>query len=49
MEESVTEFLRMRMSDEWIVKRCSYRETTPSDTESWVSCMFEREKPIQGF
>ncbi|MFP4031299.1 MAG: hypothetical protein ACLFRG_18315 [Desulfococcaceae bacterium] len=49
MEESVAEFLRAKMSEEWIVKRCSCRETTPGDTNTWVGCMFEGEKPIQGF
>lgn len=49
MEESVAEFLRRRMSDEWTVRRCSYRETPPTDTNTWVSCMFEREGFIRRF
>lgn len=49
MEESVAEFLRRRMSDEWTARRCSYRETTPNDTDIRVGCMFEREGFIRRF
>lgn len=48
LEESVSDFLDQKMTDNWTVKRCSYR-AEPSESKTWVSCMFEREGLTQSF
>jgi hypothetical protein len=48
LEESVSDFLDQKMTDDWNVKRCSYR-AEPSEKKTWVSCIFEREGIRQGF
>lgn len=54
-EEAVNDFIERRMSEEWVVKRCSYRTAEETDSEkssrnrtedsspTWISCMFERD------
>lgn len=44
-EASVNDFIERKLSSQWVVRRCSYRNEETAD-QAWISCLFERDVPL---